>query len=181
MKAQDVLLLLKLLSGPPSLSQIKRLSDVPVLSQKELSDSLGLSQAEVSQSLRRLKSSHLIDEKRAVKRRSALEFLLYGLKYVFPASYGPVSLGMPTAHSHPSLKFIHHDANSSLENYVWPDPQGSVRGQSLRPLYDSVPAAAKKDPDLYELLSLIDMIRVGRARESQAAIQKLQEKLASNE
>lgn len=52
---------------------------------------------------------------------------------------------------------------------VWPDPDGDVRGLTLEPLHKAAPKAARRDPRLYELLTLIDALRVGRARERQLA------------
>ena len=56
---------------------------------------------------------------------------------------------------------------------VWPDPDGNVRGITFEPLSSSVPKAAKHDPALYELLALVDVLREGRARESQRAAKEL--------
>ena len=39
------------------------------------------------------------------------------------------------------------------------------RGQSIEPLYPSVPETVLKDEKLYELLAITDAIRVGRTRE----------------
>jgi hypothetical protein len=61
---------------------------------------------------------------------------------------------------------------------VWPDPEGEVRGEELRPLYRSAPGAARKDPALYELLALVDAIRGGRARERNLAVEELKGRLA---
>jgi hypothetical protein len=66
---------------------------------------------------------------------------------------------------------------SPSEVYVWPDPQGVVRGQAIAPLYRSVPQAAKNDPELYALLSLIDALRVGRVREQRLAVSELENRL----
>ena len=60
---------------------------------------------------------------------------------------------------------------------VWPDPQGELRGASFTPLYKSVPKAARADPQLYELLVLVDAIRGGRAREREIAIKELTNRL----
>jgi hypothetical protein len=71
---------------------------------------------------------------------------------------------MPTAHAAPPLaqKFA-RSASRDLPP-VWPDPEGSVRGLEVSPLYRSAPNAAKRDADLYRLLALVDAIRGGRAR-----------------
>ena len=56
---------------------------------------------------------------------------------------------------------------------VWPDADGEVRGLAFEPLYSSAPRAPRKDPDLYELLVLVDTLREGRARESGVAKEEL--------
>ncbi|MGC1646779.1 MAG: hypothetical protein WA741_13190 [Candidatus Sulfotelmatobacter sp.] len=56
---------------------------------------------------------------------------------------------------------------------VWPNPAGLVRGIAFSPLYKNVPQAALRDPQLYELLALVDAIREGRAREREIAIREL--------
>ena len=61
---------------------------------------------------------------------------------------------------------------------VWPDPEGTVRGEELRPLYRSAPAAARRDPALYELLALVDAVRAGRPRERKLAVAELEARLA---
>ncbi len=52
---------------------------------------------------------------------------------------------------------------------VWPDPNGSVRGESFGALYPSAVKAAASDQRLYELLTLVVAIRGGRARDRQQA------------
>ena len=64
-------------------------------------------------------------------------------------------------------------AKSSEPPPVWPDPEGTVRGLEFSPLYKNVPAAARRDPKLYELLALVDAIRDGRVREREIAIREL--------
>ena len=83
--------------------------------------------------------------------------------------------GVPTSYAGPPL-------NASLTQSsdpppVWPYPDGSVRGESFSPLYKSVPKAALKDHELYELLVLVDAIRGGRSRERQIAIKELDNRL----
>jgi hypothetical protein len=60
---------------------------------------------------------------------------------------------------------------------VWPHAQGKVRGYGLKPLYKSVPLAAERDPELYELLALVDAIRDGRARERALATREIEARL----
>ena len=103
------------------------------------------------------------------------EFLIYGLKYVFPAQRGEVTRGIPTAHAAPPLN--RHFAPGADLPPVWPDPEGEVRGTSLDPLHKMVPAAVRKDPALYELLALVEALRDGRARERQLAERELATRL----
>ena len=80
---------------------------------------------------------------------------------------------MPTAHSARPLSEI----ITSSEIYVWPDEEGIARGQSIEPLYSSVPKAIKGDVRLYELLALVDAIRVGKARERNIAVEELTKRM----
>ena len=57
--------------------------------------------------------------------------------------------------------------------YVWPDLHGKERGLAIEPFYPKQVAAAKKDDELYQLLALIDVIRVGRRREITVAVEEL--------
>jgi hypothetical protein len=50
-------------------------------------------------------------------------------------------------------------------------------GLTISPLYPTVPAAARHDPMLYELLALVDALRVGRAREQTLAREMLARRL----
>jgi hypothetical protein len=56
---------------------------------------------------------------------------------------------------------------------VWPDPDGKVKGASVQPLYASVVKAATNDSALYDLLALVDAIRLGRARDRNIAEEEL--------
>ena len=58
-------------------------------------------------------------------------------------------------------------------DFVWPHPNGSVRGIGVEPLHPSVPFAAMQDEKLYEMLALFDALRVGKARERNMAMERL--------
>lgn len=108
---------------------------------------------------------------RRPNRANLKEFLIHGVKYVYPVMRDGLVRGVPTAYAAPPLnKMI---AQSFEPPPVWPHAEGSVRGTSFSPLYKNVPEAAKRDPKLYELLALVDTIRDGRARESEIAIREL--------
>jgi hypothetical protein len=159
MKPQDVVILLKIIA----------LND-DKWKQQSIADSLIMSQSEISQSVARMLYAGLLFENgKKVMRTSLLEFLQYGISYVFPQKPGAMVRGIPTAHSSLPLSNI----INSDENYVWPSAKGTMRGQSIVPLFPSVPEAVKNDGYLHELLSLVDALRVGKARERNLAIQEL--------
>lgn len=163
MRPQDVVVLLK----------IATLKDQKWFG-KDLAAALFISSSEVSESLNRSSFAGLLDtDKRKLMRQSFLEFLEHGFKFVFPIQPGPIVRGIPTAHSAPPLnKLI-----QSKESYVWPDALGDHRGQAIEPLHPGVIKAVKIDSALYELLSLIDAIRIGKIRERQFAMKELKIRL----
>jgi len=141
----------------------------------DLAYSLKISPSEISEVLNRCKIAGLVDsKKRKVHINSFKEFLIYGLKYVFPAEPGSVLRGIPTAHS---ASPINENISSGGDIYVWPYAKGDQRGQAIEPLYKTLPATVQEDKLFYELLVIIDTIRVGRAREIQIAIEELEKRL----
>ncbi len=139
-----------------------------------LAEALFISQSEVSKSLVRSKFAGLLDSSgKRVYKLALMEFLQYGIRYVFPQRPGAIVRGIPTAHSAMPLK----EVIQSEENYVWPSGKGTMRGQSIIPLYPSVVNAVQTDSKLYELLALVDALRVGRAREKQLAVELLNERI----
>lgn len=146
--------------------------------QKPLAEALGISQSEISKSLNRSKyAGFLAPNGKTVMRMALFEFIQYGIRYVFPVKPGAVVRGVPTSHSAYPLK----EEIQSSEAYVWPYGKGVVRGHSILPLYPSVPEAALKDAKLYELLALVDALRVGRAREKELAVKELRKRLELGE
>ncbi len=137
-----------------------------------LAGQLGISASELSKSIRRSVFAGLIDpiDKRCNKA-AFLEFMLHGFAYVFPVRPGEITRGMLTAHSASPLK----EKIMSRTDYVWPFPEGSGRGQAIKPIYKSVPLAAKNDPHLYQLLALADALRVGLSRERNIAAEIFKE------
>ena len=143
-----------------------------------LASSLGMSASGVHESVHRASISGLLmpDEHRPI-RAALIEFLLHGVKYAFPAERGRPTRGMPTSTSAPPLS-ERFAARGDLP-LVWPDGAGTVRGESLAPLYASVPKAAARDPKLYALLAVTDALRAGTAREREAAGAVLRELLCA--
>ena len=166
LKPQDVVVTLKLLAHPKA-----------AWSYPKLAVALSMSASEVHSSVRRATRSGLLqdNDRHTPNRKALLEFLVHGLKYVFPAEHGGLTRGLPTAHAAPPLR--DQFAASDEPPPVWADPEGTVRGQELEPLYRSVPKAARADKELYELLALVDAIRGGRARERELAVKELRSRL----
>lgn len=137
---------------------------------KDIASALHLSAAEISLSLNRSVHARLIDSnKKIVFKNSLLEFLQYGIRYVYPPEIGRKIQGIPTAHSAPPLS----NDISATEHYVWPSLSGTVRGQKFEPLYGNLPEAALQDVKLYQMAALVDALRVGRPRETSLALKYL--------
>lgn len=160
LKPQDILVLLKICS-----------ENTKSWNQATLAAAIGLSQSEVSEAVARTKFAGLLGpDGKSVMKLGLFEFLQYGIRYVFPQRPGPLVAGIPTAHSAPPLS----DQIVSNEHYVWPSFKGSIRGQAIAPLYPSVVKAINNDAILYEMLALVDALRVGRARERNLAVKELE-------
>ena len=138
---------------------------------------LGMSASEVHSSIRRSTEAALFDPlSRTPARENLLEFLIHGLKYVFPVERGGMTRGTPTAHA--ALPLKKRLVSSRAEpGPVWPDAHGDSRGESWRPLYRSVPTAARRDPQFHEWMALLDAIRGGRPRERGLAVAEISRRL----
>ncbi|MCB4756255.1 MAG: hypothetical protein LHV69_04370 [Elusimicrobia bacterium] len=165
MKPQDVIVMLKLhlwKEGRWTIATIAK--------------SIGLSDSETHAAIRRSLDAGIYDPLLERPRRDALEeFILHGVKYAFPAQVGPQVRGMPTAHSAPPL--AGPIISDEKDRHVWPYSQGKVLGFSVTPLYSSAPVAASNDQALYEMLALIDCLRIGRVREKQLAAEEITKRL----
>ena len=159
MRPQDIAILLKIIS-----------MDKKIWQQLNLAAELRISISEVSESLNRSKLAGLIDpNKKMVNRQNLVEFLEHGLRYVFPTEPGATVRGIPTAHSHPFMKKMF----SSNTPYVWPSNNGNELGLTIEPLYNKQVEAVREDPEFYKLMALVDVVRVGKAREIQYALTEL--------
>jgi len=163
LKPQDVVLLVKLLS-------LKKEDWLQI----DLAMSLELSQSEVAKALARLSKAGLVQGKR-VNRSAALEFIIHAIKYMFPAEVGALAVGVPTAISSPMHEKI--VVQDGTDVFVWPSLHGSRRGQVIKPFYPELAEAALKDSEFYGLMSAIEILRVGRARERNFAINYLEKKI----
>lgn len=163
-KGQDVLILLKLLGEHDRWTV------------RSLGDSLDIDPAGVHRALKRLEQAGLVDVgDHRVNRSNAEEFLIHGLKYLFPARQEGLSRGVPTAWAAPPLS--HELVQVDEPPPVWPDPRGERRGVALQPLHEKAVDVARRDPALAEKLALLDAIRLGDGRVRSLAAKRLRERL----
>ncbi len=159
MRPQDIVILLKLVT----------LKDKP-WQYRDLSADLFIPLSEISASLKRSEKAGLYHaDGRNVHRLALMEFIQYGLKYVFPTNPGAMVTGLGTSHSHPYYKKFFQ----AEMPYAWPDEAGDIRGLMIEPLHPNVPKAARKDELLYKLLASVDILRVGKVRELKMAMDEL--------
>ena len=156
MRPQDIVVLLK------KVTQAGR-----DMTNAQIAKELGLSASEVSEAMERCRIARLTDNlKRRVNILALKEFLVHGLKYVFPAQPQAKVRGVATAISASPMS---EKISSGNDVYVWPDAKGSIRGEAITPLYRTVPAAVRVDPMLHSLLAIADVFRIGRPREVELA------------
>ena len=205
MKSQDIVILLKLISLDQQVKQNSKQPEKvdsnvwvgwslnespesyqvqPVLdeafSNRGLEASTGISKSEVNASIKRSIAVGMAKLDRKSNQPKAnvtalLEFIVHGIKYVYPANPSAITRGIPTSFAAPVLKGKLMTAGEFI--YVWPDAMGKEQGQAVEPLYKTVPMAVKKDPRLYGYLALIDAIRLGQGRENSFAAKELEKRL----
>lgn len=141
---------------------------------EQLGGDLGVSASTAHRSLERARQAGLVTADRRLNRANMLELLIHGVRFVYYVKPGELTRGISTAHAAPPLS-----VELTNEPYppVWPDPQGDVRGQAIAPLHDCVPGIARKDQSMYEVLALVDAIRIGGARQQKLAAEHLRQRL----
>lgn len=152
-----------------------RLAERPQSTFNELREDLGISVSTAHEAVQRLNAAGLLyPHERKVNRTALMEFLEHGIRYAFPATApGHHVRGVPTAHAGPALagELVFSEA------MVWPSPDGTVVGEALQPLYDKAVELPDRCPSVYDAMTLVDALRVGRARERKLAAAKLRERL----
>ena len=139
----------------------------------QLADELAVVPSQVHAAIGRLGLAGLLRQgARATNTRALADFLTYGVRYVFPARRGPLTLGVPTAYSAMPLS-AHIDATDVL---VWPAPDdaNAVQGFSIVPLYPAAPRLVTTSPATYSLLTIADAFRLGDPRMRSAAREQLE-------
>lgn len=172
LKPQDLLVLLKVAAHPPQR-----------WTYAALGEALTMSASEAHASVKRAVASGLAlapaRGEWSPVRPNLLEFMQHGVRYIWPATPGPVKRGIHTSFGAEPL--ASHLTASAGEAPVWAHPSGSAKGPTLSPLYRSAPQAALADPALHRLLALLDALRTGRARERTLATQLLKIELMQHD
>jgi len=148
----------------------------PSWTYQSLAGELGLSLSETHGAVKRCEEAGLYNPHTRGPNRTALhELLVHAARYVFPAKPGAIGLGLPTSFAASPLRDkLSFDAS---EAPVMPLFHGPARGPEIAPLCRHAPKAAERDPQLYELLALVDALRTGRARERKMASEHLSQLL----
>lgn len=166
LRPQDLFIVLKLTTF--------REAGVKSVSYVELAAAVKMSPSQAHTSVRRATQAGLLGVYKQPLRDSILEFLIHGVRYAFYPERAGLTRGLPTGYAAPPLdKLIVGEGVPP----VWPDSRGTVRGETLVPLHKEAPAVARQDPDFYELLALVDAVRIGRARERKMAAELLSERM----
>jgi hypothetical protein len=166
MKAQDIVILLKMIT----------LSDTNWFF-ADIAEALQISETEVSFAMERNVLAGLVSaDKKRVNKLALRNFLIYGLKYVFPAQVGGSTRGIATAYSAPP---VNQKITEGKEHFVWKYYKGTRRGNSIVPLYPNIPKIVENQPELYEFLTIIDTFRIGKSREIEIAMQELDKRFNS--
>jgi len=141
-----------------------------------IAEEVQLTASEVHASVNRSHLAQLVKKDAQGRPTVLLEplklFLFHGVRYCFPPIRGEMTRGMPTAHACSPLASKILNSNDPVP--VWPDKNGTIRGMTFQPLYPTVPEAARRNSQLYELLALTDALRGGSPRERLLAQQEIE-------
>jgi hypothetical protein len=147
-----------------------------------LAAEVGLSSAGVYGSVRRCREAGLLGGEGGgsngdikVVKAKLVELLTKGVPAMFFAKRGEIALGLSTALGAAPCDQLAEKLGWKPDPLplVWPHPKGTTRGETLYPLHGKVPEAAMKDVLVYELLALVDVIRVGGSKERKLATEAI--------
>jgi hypothetical protein len=144
-------------------------------SHAELGGILHISPSTVFESLKRLRQAKLAAPSdhgvRLVKGRF-LEFLIHAVPTLYFPKKIEVVRGIPTAMWAPSFRDRLGTSKDIIT--VWPYTKGKESGVGLIPIYPTVPIACSQNMELYQFMGSIEILRIGKTREKDAATQYLQ-------
>lgn len=163
-----------------SLLGLMRHGSKPKWTMRSLARELQIPHSSLQRSLVRLGETPVYDATRGRLNLSAtMELFEHALPFVAPASLGAPTRGVPTAWAAMPLS----DAIGTVGDLppVWPSSAGEVRGRAVKPLHPAAISLAGSDPWMYEMLALVDGVRVGDARVRGVAKELLRERLTERE
>ncbi|WP_193017422.1 hypothetical protein [Proteus sp. FME41] len=144
---------------------------------RALEKTTGIGKTQIADSIKRCIDIGLAKKDRKynvprANRKSLLEFIIYGIKYVFPVRMGELTRGIATSFSAPVLNEKLFSSGDLIA--VWPDETAKNKGLKVIPLFHTVPYAVRQDDNLYAMLALVDAIRLGNPREASLAADLLE-------
>lgn len=144
---------------------------------RKLAKHLFISLSEANNAVKRCLSAGLLFQLGSngikVNRTVLINFIRYGAGVSFYTEPGRIVRGIPTSYAAPVFKEIF--ASSNTNPPVWPCARGTAKGVSINPLFKSVSKAVMIDSWLYKQLALVDIFRIGSAREKEQALPFLEQ------
>ena len=169
LKGEDIVVLLKLVDVAPGWTV------------RTLADETTIPRTVAHRAIKRLGAAGLFSEQlRRVNISQSEEFLIHGLRYVFPGRLEGPTVGVPTAWAAEPLASQIVSPRNELPP-IWPDALGEFRGLALAPLHGSAVEASRRDRQLGERLALVDALRIGGPRVKTTAAELLIPRLAPSQ
>lgn len=149
--------------------------------QAQLAEKLRMSASTVWHSLQRLKQLNFFSTAASnaeIDKYKLYDLLVRGVPMFFAAQRTGIVRGIPTGIYSPVFRerFAGLGVGTGVVQ-VWPYGRGKEVGEGLVPIYPSLPSACTADESLYEVMAAAGIMRVGKAREREAAAVWLGKKL----
>lgn len=170
-KSQDVVVACRLFST--------ECSGQPEWTYASLSDDLGMSTSSVHESVERCRLAGVLSagsDRGTTCRRELADLLADAVPKIFFAIRTGVVVGVPTGSDAPPLAGKFKSLSGAVVR-VWPDAGGAVRGEGVLPLHPGVPELARRDPLFYEILALVDVMRLGSGADRRLASEMVEQRV----
>ena len=142
---------------------------------RHVASELDIPASTVGEAFRRLASAGILrpaegEKGRAINKLALRDCIIHGVRWIAPAKIGRVARGVPTAHATPPIS---NRVLSDQEALVIACRNGALRGRSVSPIHSKVPRACLRNERMHQLVALVDVFRVGRARDREVATKEL--------
>lgn len=155
-------------------------ADRESLTLRDLAAELYVDHTLVHRALKRAEMAGLYrTSSKQVNRANFEDLVIHAGRLVAPARLGELTRGVPAAWAAEPISLIIRQSEQELPP-VWPDAQGSVRGQALEPLHPAAVDASQHTPAMAEILSIIDSLRAGDVRVRKVAAEELHKTLTTS-